>query len=443
MGNRESAPGFCVEQRSFLRKKGGVAMRKMTDNLRKMADSGSVLPLVVVLIVMLFLIGSGLLQLGFHARLGAIRSTSQISARAAADAGLADALYEMNKRFDPDVPWNNGWIPYTASGDLSDSDYGNANYTYTITGIFGNHQVVSTGTTLRGQKTVYAAVRVLTKYEYALIVEDSITLKPYSVIDGYNSADPADPDTYVKIGTNSTLDWMIILDPGVVVDGDVLVGFGGDVATVIKDQGATTGPRYPLPSPVPLTRNPAPGGLPAGQPIVYDACGVATIIQSGVYSDLEVPQGHMLRVGDGITQVVDVVLHITGDLWLHQGAELRVTGTPMMPTTWSALTIYLDGELDGGNSNGINNETFKPGQFKLIGTGPDGVNWVIRNGGDFYGVYDAPNANIVIKESGDIYGAVIGKSFEQKANCNIYYDEDLSQPWSGPVGFGITRWWEQ
>jgi hypothetical protein len=350
----------------------------------------------------------------------------------------------MNSRFSPNVAWDNSWIPYSDSGDLSDSAYGNAGYNYTITGVFGNHSIVCTGTAGRGTKTVYAAVRVLTKFDYAIIVEDKIELYPGSIVDGYNSADPADPDTYVKIGTNSILPRMIELYPDCFVDGDVLVGFGGQVSTVIdQSPGAITGPQYPLPSPVPMERNPAPFGLPAGQAIVYDACGVATITQSGVYSNIEVPQGRVLQVGDGINQVVDVVLYVTGDLWLHQGAEVRVTGTPMMPTTWSALTIYLDGELDGGNSNGINNMTLKPGQFKLIGTGPDGVDWVIRNGGAFYGVYDAPKANIEIKESGDIYGAVIGKSYEQKAKCNIFYDEDLSQPWSGPTGFGISRWWEE
>ena len=409
---------------------------------RKTYRTGSILPLAVVMVVILFIIGMALLELGFGARLNAIIGSGYISARAAADAGIAQALYEMNSRFNPDGGWDNSWIPYSGSGDLSDSAYGNAGYSYTISGVFGNHAIVSTGTAGRGTKTVYAAVRVLTKYDYAIIVQDSIVLKPDSVVDGYNSADPTDLDTYVRMGTNSILEGMIELFH-CLVDGDVLVGFGGTVATVIKDQGSTTGPRYPLPAPGPMERNPAPGGLPAGQPIVFDANGVATITQSGVYSEIEVPQGRVLQVGDGISQVVDVVLYITGDLWLHQGAELRVTGTPAMPTTWSALTIYLDGELDGGNSNGINNMTLKPGQFKRIGTGPDGVDWVIRNGGDFYGVYDAPNANIEIKESGDIYGAVIGKSYEQKAKCNIYYDEDLSQPMSGPTGFGISRWWEE
>jgi hypothetical protein len=407
----------------------------------KMHKRGSTLPLAMVMVVILLLIGIGLLQLGFGARINAIVGSGYISARAAADAGIAQALHVMNSDINKD------WTGYSDSDDFSDSAYGNAAYNYSIEGNSPPYQydIVSTGTTARGTKTVHAAVRRVSKWEYAIIVEETIDLKANSIVDGYNSADPTDPATYVKIGTNSILPGMIDLKNGVVVDGDVLVGFGGDVATVILDRGATTGPRYPLPQPVPLTRNLAPAGLPPGQPLVPDANGVITTTQSGVYPFITLNQGEVLRVGDGINQVVDVVLYIQGDLTLKERAELRVTGIPGQEhaSTWSSLTIYLDGQLTCHESSALNNETFKPGQFNLIGTGPDGINWEIKNAGDFYGVFDAPNAHIDIKQSGDIYGAVIGKSFLQRESCNIYYDQDLRDPSLWPTGFGIARWWEE
>jgi hypothetical protein len=398
---------------------------------------------------MLFLIGSGLLQLGFHARLGAIRSTSQISARAAADAGLAQALYEMNSQFNPNNACDPPWAGVTDSGSLSDS-YGNAAYDYTITGGCPNYEIISTGTTMRGQKTVHAIVRVLTEYEYAIIVQDSIELYPGSVVDGYNSANPADPDTYVKIGTNSILEDMIVLYPDCAVDGDVLVGFGGQVDTVIKQQpGATTGPQYPLPSEVPLEENALPldwAGVPMPD-LDFDPCGVATITQSGdyIYDSIHLAQGHVLRVGD-LLNVANVRIYIPGDLSLNQDAELRITGIPgeENASSWSSLRIYLDGELTAHQGSALNNETLKPGQFRLVGTGTGpNITWRIHNAGDFYGVYDAPNADIQTFTKADIYGAVIGKSFRQNAKCNIYYDEDLRQPIEGPVGFAIERWWEE
>lgn len=401
------------------------------------------MPLAVTMVIVLFLVGMGLLQVGFHARLQAILSSFQISARAAADAGIAHALYEMNNKFDPNQPWDNTWLPPELTGTFP-SSYGSATYTCNVTGVLGTHQAVSVGTAGRGIKTVFGTFRLISRYDYALIVEEGITLKAGTLIDGYNSNNPSDTDVFVKIGTISTEPGAIWLNNGVVVDGDVLVGFGGEPATVIKDLGATTGPRYPLPQDIELDMKTPPVGLPPGQPIVFDSNGVATITESGVYGSIELPEGHVLRVGDGLNNVVDAVIYITGDLWLKHAAELRVTGDPALPSTWSSLTIYLDGMLTAGNSNGINNETEKPGRFKLIGTGPEGLVWEIKNAGDFFGVFDAPNAHLIIKQSADIYGAVIGKSFDLRESGNLYYDKDLTDPTLyGSMGFGLDRWWEQ
>jgi hypothetical protein len=398
--------------------------------------TGSILPLAVVMVVILFLIGMGLLELGFGARLNAIIGSQYISARAAADAGIAQALHDMNS-----PPWENSW-----SEDLSDSAYGRASYDYSIQTISSDsYRIRSTGTAGDGRaaRTIYADVRRLSVYEYAIIVEDSLMFHEGVLIDGYNSADPTDPSTYLKIGTNSTLPGMITLHNHMVVDGDVLVGFGGEVATVIEELpvgGASTGPRYPLPSPVPLTRKPAPFGLPPGQSLVFDANGVATITQSGEYTNLTLEAGQTLQIDNPFQKVV---LYISGDLWLKNAAQLVVTGIPGMPSTWSWADVYLGGDLKAGNSNGINNMTEKPGRFKLIGTGPDGAKWEIKNAGDFFGVFDAPNADLIIKQSGDIYGAVIGKSCDLRQAGNVYYDEDLRDPSAWPAGFGISRWWEE
>jgi hypothetical protein len=419
--------------------------------------TGSILALAIVMVVILFIMGMALLELGFGARLNAIIGAGYISARAAADAGIAQALHEMNMEAnEPGFPFNRDWTGHTgtAPADFSDSAYGNATYEYEIRGPQAYYEIVSTGralsmgTSSRATKTVHAALRVITKYD-GIWTRYGFALYSGSLVDGYNSADPTDPDTYVKIGTDSILQDAILLNPNCVVDGDVLVGFGGDVDTVIKQQpGAITGPQYPLPSAMPMEENELPpdwAGV-AGLPIVFDPCGVATITQSGdyVYDSITLPEGHTLRVGD-MLNVANVRIYIAGDLWLKHAAQLCITGIPgeEHALTWSSLSLYLEGNLDGGNSNGINNETLKPGQFRLIGTSTERVKWVIRNGGDFYGVYDAPNADIEIKESGDIYGALIGRTFEQKAKCNIWYDEDLRDPTLWPRGFGISRWWEE
>ena len=84
----------------------------------------SILPLAVVMVVILFIIGMALLELGFGARLNAIIGSGYITARAAADAGIAQALHVMNSQFNQINPCDPDWSGHTNSGDLSNSAYG-------------------------------------------------------------------------------------------------------------------------------------------------------------------------------------------------------------------------------------------------------------------------------------------------------------------------------
>ncbi|MHC4618369.1 MAG: DUF7305 domain-containing protein, partial [Planctomycetota bacterium] len=122
-------------------------------------------------------------------------------------------------------------------------------------------------------------------------------------------------------------------------------------------------------------------------------------------------------------------LHVTGDIIFGQDADLYV-GDPLVPPgdpNWrpSSLTVYLDGNLTAGQSNGINNMTYIPANFMLFGTGPPIQKWVITNSGDFYGVYYAPNADIIIRANADVFGSFSGHSYEIRNSGNLHYDVSL------------------
>ena len=70
---------------------------------RRTNRSGFALSLVAVMVLILSLVGFGILRLGLESRMMATRTTAEISARAAADAGLTKAVFEMNKNL---VDWN-------------------------------------------------------------------------------------------------------------------------------------------------------------------------------------------------------------------------------------------------------------------------------------------------------------------------------------------------
>lgn len=404
---------------------------------------GIVLPIVVTIGIILAILGIGLLQLGFGGRIISVITTSGISARTAADAGLAHALYEMNSRFMFGFPWDNSWLPFS-SGAVS-LDNADASYSYVIEGPLTDAatgdtywQIASTGTSHRETRTVNARTRLTNLFEYAIIVTKRIILKADTLVDGYDSAlgyDPANPSPFFRIGTNS-IDSPptggITLNTGVIVKGDVLVGVGGNPEDIIVDHGATTGNRYALATPFKFEDIIVPfAGASLGSindpNVKIGSPGVTTVVK---YDNITIPNGGTMEL-EG-----DVHLHITGDLTLRQGAEMRV-----MP--FSSAQVYLDGDLSAGNSNGINNLTLIPANFKLFGTGEPFQKWPIQNNGDFYGVYYAPTADIIIKANADIFGSVSGNSFDMRNTGNLHYDVQLSELIPFDTGFVIDRWWEE
>jgi hypothetical protein len=280
-------------------------------------------------------------------------------------------------------------------------------------------------------------VSLTSLFDYALIVTDKIILKSDTLIDGYDSSvgyDPLNPSPYLRIGTTSTLPNRIVLNNNVVVKGDVLIGIGGKLDEVIKEPsgGATTGPRYNLPHPFEFEVIDIPACGPSLGSIDTNSItvGVFGATTYATYDGITLSESGLMDI-EG-----NVVLHILGDIRLNHAAEIRVTPS-------SSLTIYLDGHLRAGQSNGINNMTYIPANFMLFGTGPPVQGWEIMNAGDFYGVYYAPNADIDIYAKGDIFGSVSGLSFELKQGGDLHYDIALSQLDPYKTGFGVARWWEE
>ena len=90
-------------------------------------------------------------------------------------------------------------------------------------------------------------------FENAIQCRSDIILKSGTVVDTIDSTislDPADCTEGAVIGTNSIDPDMVVLNYGVKVDGDVVVGVGGDTSTVIKDLGADYNDSYSLSTPV-------------------------------------------------------------------------------------------------------------------------------------------------------------------------------------------------
>lgn len=369
-------------------------------------SGGFAMALVLCAIVLLLVVGTGLLSLGFHSRSFGARTCSGISARCAADAALTKALFDMNQKLFAST-WDSNTMPEATDEPLANSD---ATFSYVVTGDLGNNYFVKCiGSSGQTTKTVNATLRLQGLFDNAILVENTIKLHTGTMVDGYDSSNPSAGDVPVKIATSSEDEGSISLKPGSSVDGDMLLGIDG---------------YYPDVTPPIL---PAMGAID-----LMEATMDLGPEQSGQYSFVNVKNNGQIVIDSG-----DVTLHITGDMWFGQGTELVIR-------EGSSLTVYLDGNLTAGNSSGITNETQIPSNFALYGTGED-QRFELKAKSDWFGVIYAPNAKITIKAGANIFGAFVSADFECKAGGYIYYDAALQNVSTTDIGvmFVVDRWQEE
>ncbi|MDT8302499.1 MAG: hypothetical protein RQ760_13525 [Sedimentisphaerales bacterium] len=404
--------------------------------LIKSKERGSAIPLAVVAVVILLALGTGLLSLGLNSRTFSTRTTSDIIARCAADAGLAMALYQMNQKLAV-KPWSSGSLPTAKETNLLHCD---ATYTYDVTGDLNKGFIMAAvGKDDNAVRAVYVTLGLKGLFEHAILTKGSLVLKSNTVIDGYNSADPSDTEFKVNIGTQSTADSMVVLNSGVDINGDVLVGLGGNPDTVIKDLGATTGDQLGGTENDPLPTITPPATLIDKMTDIAAKSATITLTpaDSGQYSNISLASSKdagILEIDGG-----DVVLYITGDIDLGNACEIIVKDN-------STLTLYVDGDIITGNGSSIGTEspTKDATTLELYGTGGAGQNLDIKAKNEWTGVIYAPNAHIDLYAGGDAYGAIVAGSFEFKNGGNYYYDEALREVSMEDEGisFVIERWYE-
>jgi len=396
-------------------------------SLLKKNRCGAVLPLVVLIVLLLMIIGLGVAGLGLHSRLFAIRSAESITARSAADAAVSDAIFKMNEKLKV-KPWNNSSLPAASDVALLNSD---ATYDYVVTEKDNIYSVEGTGKSLNHTHTINSTLRLISPFDYALLTRNTIELKNSGKVDWYNNR-PG--DWPLQVGTISTAAGDITLMNGSTINGDVIVGVGGDPTVVIngKSGAIITGATYPLTyvPPLPSVIVPDPvASMSAGAPITTST----TISASGKYSGINLGHNKVLTINKPVT------IYITGDVLLGQGAAIDIISGGS-----ASLNLYVGGTVDGGNSAGFNNttaDTKKLGIYCLDTC----VKVVFKNSSSFYGTIYAPNAAVTIDNSADIYGSVVSNSFILKNSGIFFYDTNLRNRSLNDelVRFASHKWSEQ
>jgi len=406
--------------------------------LHKTKQGGFTLAMVLFVVLLLLIIGVGVLSVGAQRRLSGVRTCSEISARAAADAGLTQGLFAMNQMLETKT-WNDNSLPYATGASVPFSD---ATFSYYVTKTSvadsndDTYTIESIGSSSHASKKVKSTLEMKGLFEYAIYVAENLTLKSGTSITAYNQ-DADDPP--LQIGTNSTESGAVTCKTGVTIDGDIVIGPGGDPDVVINNttEASITGQAYPS-----LIKNKTPN-INVPQALVDMASsgaitGTTTLSSAAKYDSI-----NLLGAStdpnkiDKVTVDSNIKIYVTGDLRLGNGDEVEI-----LPD--ASLTVFLGGNLYVDNSGAINNLTQDPKKLKIYGLDTC-TNIDFKNSGTFYGAIYAPEADIHLYNGFNVYGAVVGKSFTQDVNANFFYDMDLREiaPHEIGVHMVIKRWSEQ
>ncbi|MBN2020684.1 MAG: hypothetical protein JW749_10735, partial [Sedimentisphaerales bacterium] len=129
-------------------------MPKATPQKTRM--KGSLMGIVLLICLICAIVGTGLLALAFHSRMLGIRAGDEITARLAADAAIADAVFHMNQKLKV-KPWDNSILPAASNVTLAGC---NASFDYTVSEASGNYCIQATGRSINAVHSVDGFLRI-------------------------------------------------------------------------------------------------------------------------------------------------------------------------------------------------------------------------------------------------------------------------------------------
>jgi hypothetical protein len=387
----------------------------------KMNRSGMTLILVTAIGVIAGILAMSMIDLGRHARTLSVRNVEGMSARAAADAGLADGAFWMQQKLIRERGhWQETGFPRTMSATLPGTG---ASYTYTISVVDPRkqYQIDSTGFSGGRSRTVHGIIHVGSQWKGVGVITDFTANVDVQFLGA--------PEIRTNAATAS--EGQITFKAAVVVSGDVVIGPGGDVDSVLNTKGSTVITGDILPAEERLEFSPVLAPTPAqNMPAITTSTTVNT---SGTYQypTITLPNGGQLLIS-----APNVRMYVTGNMRLNNGSQVVIQ-------SGASLELYLGGNLEDKNSVGFSNETNDPGALKIYGL-PTCTQIDLKTKSEMYAALYAPSANVDLYNNGTFYGAVCCHSFEIKNSGVFCYDDRVRAVLIDDMAavFETERWWE-
>jgi hypothetical protein len=398
---------LTIENRKSKIEKGDVKMR--INKLLKSKRTGSAIALALLAVIILVLMGTGLLSLGLHGRMIATRTASEISARCAADAGLAKAVYEMNEKLKVS-PWDDNTLPQATNATLTNSD-ALFNYTITSTPDYIYHVNV-TGRAGRETKNISCTFVLVGLFRNAVHAQNNIVLENGYLVDAYSSEQgPYGGVNALQPTSVSTADANTLAMGSGTVYGDFLVDYGRQLPAITA----------PTESPFDVSM----GSVDTNEVDIYFGPE-----DSGKYEEIKLSKAKLVIDGD-------VTLYVTGDFDGRQYSSVEI-----LPD--SSLTLYIDGNMNFRNTSSVNGLVQDPKMCQIFGTSEEGQSFLFEQSAVLYGTIYAPDADITMNNSAELYGAIISDNAEIANTAELHFDATLLRVSVDDLGaeFAVRNWQE-
>src|ERR1051326_1211909 len=403
--------------------------------------TGSVLMVVLVTLGIICLVIGTYLSLASQRNLVSARSLAWNDAMPVAEAGLEEALTQIQYAMPP----TNGWTLW------SNLYYGG--------NILNTNPPISTSTgfvrsTLDGGY-IYRTIRVQTKqpgrFPYGMLSKGVITMSGGSRVDSFASCDstystngnytPAKAHDQIKVATLSSANPAIKVGTGDILgyvdtgaSGVVTFG-GGAVGDAGWVNGGNSGPEtghvsHDLNVGIPDASPPYSFGLPPllGLFIINGSNYTSTLISSTNY----VSGNFTISSSPGMIVTNNATLYVTGTFTISGSGFIYIA-------PGASLNLYVGTTNASGNNSitisggGVGNGTANAANFSVVGL-PSVQTVTYSGSSEFIGTLYAPEADLTMSGSSDGVGAVVANSITLSGGMNFHYDECLG------LGLGFLRY---
>jgi len=360
------------------------------------------------------------------------RNKNKIVAFNFAEAGMSDALVEL--RQNTLTTTNTDWQAQFSKSDPTQVVAWNRNpncvsmsvgniegcYSVTVTPLPSNvFQISATGFApgdavgLRAQesRTVVGFVNSSASlFRYAVFALEGLTLNSNVTTNSYDSTTNPDPISFGSngdIGTNSIITGSVVVDSNSTVNGDVVIGPGGDPNDVIEinSNASVTGSLSPASSP-----------------------------ETFEIKTTSIASGGALSIGGNTEFPLAPGIHRFSSFEVSSNAKLQISGP---------VEIYVDGPVKFDSNATVNADKINgnlPTDLIIYVTTEDPV--TLSSNAKFYGAIYAPKSTVTNDSNVAFHGAIVAKTYEQNSNVELHFDEALNDTGNSSGTAQLQSWRE-